>query len=1198
MKTGNNSLTASSRLAISTVAILVSLSFQLSGQGWFDVNWPHRTPVTIYNPGSTELTDFQVQIPLNSDNFDFALALSDGDDLRVTYDDGITLIPFWMELWDQANDTASVWVKVPNIPADSVQVYFYYGNSSPTMPPPVETPPVGPFTRAVSNPIVPAGDPGAGASLLAENIVWDPVSGHYWMVFANYRSGSYGVGLVWSDTPADPTSWNWHGNIYTHSSGGSFAPHIVYEDGLWYVFFAIRPDIVYITCSTIDGTYSAPTSVLSPTETWETYRVDEPYVFKRGTDSKWVMIYMGDEGNITEQVGYATADNITGPYTKFTGNPCIPFGPSGSYDAGTVADPWVYEFQGTYYIGYTVSSTKNAPWSTACATTTDWQSFTKLGVIFPVNTSGWDATNSFRGAVTRIGDDYVFSYTGGSYRMGIATQPVFNIPSTYINSPYTVFDFYDGFDYGTDPDGTNWTFANGDPSTHTSISGGLLHLYATATYVRLNGLKSFGMNTISETRAYHPDQGTHEMIGEVGMAQAGSGGTGLSNSVRIVDDFKILGGVPSTMYWQRQANNGAAGDPFVNMAQRSDRDWHVFSVYRQSSGIAGFQIDDNPVETTTELVPTVNLVPFLMSYGNGNDFYVDWTRVRKWAGAEPEVSVTTEWNGSSGTDWSVASNWISGFVPRTSNNVIIQNVANHPEISGSVSCMDVVMEPLARMTVATGGTLTSGGTITINTSSTLANGSLVNLGAVNGTVIFNRYLLPQTSGGDFQLASSPVVGNTDPNTDDIIRAKEWDEVNGLWTSGDLLNLSPGIGYNLKQTETGDGIVTFTGSLVTDDVVIPATSPFIDVYDGSSTQYATRSYVPDATSHSGKIRDDDANWGGGGWNLLGNPFASSVSVAGFIGENYSATHAESQFDPSYVALYLNEGATNSYKYAAISTGWEGGDYLDVENIQAGQGFFVLAMNDNSEFTFTREMQVHDVTVPMLKSSKTDDRWPGLKLTARAGSAESSTLIVYNEDMTAGLDPAYDIGQYGNYSELEIYTTLAGQDNGVNFARQALPMSDYDKNKVPVGIDLAAGGAITFSAESVPIGSYKFWLEDRTTGIFTDLSTKSYSATLPAETFGTGRFYIIASTNTPTSVEDPGADDSGIRVWVSNKKAIIKGAVSAGALCEVYNIRGERILKRRLTDGELNTVDLPSGLKGVYFIRVTDGIKSMTRKVALL
>jgi len=115
--------------------------------------------------------------------------------------------------------------------------------------------------------------------------------------------------------------------------------------------------------------------------------VDEPYLFQR-LDGKWILVYMGDQGDFEhgqfyyEQVGYAIADDLFGPYTKFAGNPFLAWGPPGSFDAGTIADAWVVEFHGTYYIGYTVSSTIYSPWQTAVATTIDWQTFTKLGVIF------------------------------------------------------------------------------------------------------------------------------------------------------------------------------------------------------------------------------------------------------------------------------------------------------------------------------------------------------------------------------------------------------------------------------------------------------------------------------------------------------------------------------------------------------------------------------------------------------------------------------------------------------------------------------------------------------------------------------------------------------------------------------------------------------------------------------------------------
>ena len=136
----------------------------------------------------------------------------------------------------------------------------------------------------------------------------------------------------------------------------------------------------------------------------------------------------------------------------------LAFGPTGSFDAGTIADPWVYNYHDTYYIGYTVSPTSNSPWQTAYATTTDWITFTKHGITLPLAASGWDSSNAFRGAVTRIGDLYVFSYTGDGYQMGVATQPVF--VQEPFNEPEIVFPFYDDFN-DSSFDTTKWVIESG-----------------------------------------------------------------------------------------------------------------------------------------------------------------------------------------------------------------------------------------------------------------------------------------------------------------------------------------------------------------------------------------------------------------------------------------------------------------------------------------------------------------------------------------------------------------------------------------------------------------------------------------------------------------------------------------------------------------------------------------------------------------
>ena len=93
--------------------------------------WAYKTAVTITNPGAM-VTDYQVRIDLNSGNFTFAQANSDGSDIRFTAADGTTLLPYWMESW-VPGASGTFWVRVSSIPANgSTTIYLYSGNASAT----------------------------------------------------------------------------------------------------------------------------------------------------------------------------------------------------------------------------------------------------------------------------------------------------------------------------------------------------------------------------------------------------------------------------------------------------------------------------------------------------------------------------------------------------------------------------------------------------------------------------------------------------------------------------------------------------------------------------------------------------------------------------------------------------------------------------------------------------------------------------------------------------------------------------------------------------------------------------------------------------------------------------------------------------------------------------------------------------------
>jgi len=568
-------------------------------------------------------------------------------------------------------------------------------------------------------------------------------------------------------------------------------------------------------------------------------------------------------------------------------------------------------------------------------------------------------------------------------------------------------------------------------------------------------------------------------------------------------------------------------------------------------------------------------------------------------------------------DWNTGANWFGGSVPVSGTDVFLPSYNTHqPVVSGTTSaaCNDLTMSANTFLTLDPGGELTIGGnllnngSLVINSNGTGITGSLITTAYSQesiGTVTFNRSLRQEANTGDKHLFSSPVGSLPIPdflaaydNKVDALRV--WNEEEGVWSEVATGTFESGKGYNVYQADGSDGDFSFTGSVVNSAAVI-VTSPYRDPYSIRDEQTDGDPYGN--VNHEADIwalpRSWTTNWGGGGWNLLGNPFTSAMNAETFITVNMGDGTSTNKFDPYYQALYVYDGVNGVYKYSAVSAPIQpegAGSHGSV--IQAGQGFMVMANNNEVQFEFTSAMQTHATNVVMLKSAGTENPWPGLHLRVRYGEKESATSIVYDDKMTTGLDPGYDVGQLSTGPAVEIYTVMAETDEGVNLARQALPITNADKIAVPVGIDTEKGGEVIFSAFTVELGNNNFWLEDRATGIFTDLATKSYTVTLPAKTYGVGRFYIIASTNTPTGIKDLATEDKGLRIWNAYDKIIIKGEISDISFCEIYDLRGKKIVDQQLTGGELNTVDLPAGIHGVYLVRVSDGLKAIVRKVAIL
>jgi len=96
---------------------------------WY-TNWTKYQPILVTNSTSSTLTDFEVQLPLNTQSMISAGDLqSQCQDLRFVGTDNIKRLGYFLETADCNVASTPVWVRVPSIPASgSTTIYMYYKN--------------------------------------------------------------------------------------------------------------------------------------------------------------------------------------------------------------------------------------------------------------------------------------------------------------------------------------------------------------------------------------------------------------------------------------------------------------------------------------------------------------------------------------------------------------------------------------------------------------------------------------------------------------------------------------------------------------------------------------------------------------------------------------------------------------------------------------------------------------------------------------------------------------------------------------------------------------------------------------------------------------------------------------------------------------------------------------------------------------
>ena len=97
-----------------------------------DINtflYKYRQPVYITEPAGERQSYIPLKLNLNSDNFNFDLARSDGLDFRLAEkSNGTGVLHMWVAYWVEVDRKATLWFKLPELLASETRtLYAYWG---------------------------------------------------------------------------------------------------------------------------------------------------------------------------------------------------------------------------------------------------------------------------------------------------------------------------------------------------------------------------------------------------------------------------------------------------------------------------------------------------------------------------------------------------------------------------------------------------------------------------------------------------------------------------------------------------------------------------------------------------------------------------------------------------------------------------------------------------------------------------------------------------------------------------------------------------------------------------------------------------------------------------------------------------------------------------------------------------------------
>jgi hypothetical protein len=262
-----------------------------------------------------------------------------------------------------------------------------------------------------------------------------------------------------------------------------------------------------------------------------------------------------------------------------------------------------------------------------------------------------------------------------------------------------------------------------------------------------------------------------------------------------------------------------------------------------------------------------------------------------------------------------------------------------------------------------------------------------------------------------------------------------------------------------------------------------------------------------------------------YNLLGNPYPSTIDAVDFVNENAATIEGTLYFYEHTLSMDANGIFPTGTNYASWNaTGGTAATAVNINNleyhtpsvipngsIQVGQGFFVVAKNSGTVH-FHNSQRINNQDHQFLKTT-TENHHIWLNLTATEGNDINQILIGYINGATMGSDANYDGKSYGNNGNY-LYSIIDNEKYVIQ--GRALPFNLNDE--VPLGFYCETPGNYVIKLSNWDGDLFQdqaICIKDNLTGTTTNVKIAPYSFTSASGTFN-NRFTLVykANLNSPS------------------------------------------------------------------------------------